>query len=72
MPVKKILSTQPVTPVLSDGLPVVSCKEIREVFFALMQTLGWEIPALSTLLKQEVSRETCYLLPTFMLSVPRL
>ena len=60
------------TPVLSDGLPVVSCKEIREVFFALMQTLGWEIPALSTLLKQEVSRETCYLLPTFMLSVPRL
>ena len=29
LPVKKILSTQSVTPVSSDGLPVVSCKEIR-------------------------------------------
>ena len=76
LPVKKILSTQSVTPVLSDGCLVVSCKETREVFFALILSKnadsGVGNPCLVSFLGARSFPWNPYLLLTFMLSVPRL
>ena len=76
LPVKKILSTQSVTPVLSDGLLVVSCKETRQLFFALIifkyVDSGMGNPCLVSFPGARSFPLNQYLLLTFMLSVPRL